>query len=120
MLPVILVCLLLCSSLAFAGEARDSKVRMQFLRSLGITRTPPGCQVDHWIPLMCGGPDSIENLRLICGEYKIRKEKIERRCKTLPHWKQQKENKCESNFCLQARLSVPCTPVEPPPAVSIP
>jgi 5-methylcytosine-specific restriction endonuclease McrA len=37
------------------------------LRSLGLTHTPTGGQVDHVVPLAKGGPDQAGNLQLLCG-----------------------------------------------------
>jgi hypothetical protein len=34
----------------------------------GLTRTPPGCQVDHLIPLAKGGPDVPAKMQIFCGE----------------------------------------------------
>src|SRR5678815_1801943 len=96
---LLIVMLLLLSSLVWAGEQRSSTVRRQFLARLGLTYTPPGCQIDHWRPLMCGGKDELSNLRLICGDYKIQKEHIERRCEQLPAWIA--AHPCEKNFCLR-------------------
>lgn len=71
---------------ADAGEKRDSKVRRQFLHSLGLTHTPKGCQVDHLWSLHLGGADAVENLCLICGDKLPVKEWAERRESTLRIW----------------------------------
>jgi hypothetical protein len=44
---------------------RSSSERMKFLKSHGLTRTPPGMQVDHIIPLSKGGADRASNMQLI-------------------------------------------------------
>ena len=97
---VVLLTLVLAAPV-IAGEARNSTVRRHFLAQLGLVRTPPGCQVDHWVPLMCGGKDEQQNLRLICGDYMERKERIERKCDRLPQWV--RENPCNRNLCINPR-----------------
>jgi len=96
---LLLVMLLLFSSIVRAGEHRSSTVRRQFLARFGLTHTPPGCQIDHWRPLVCGGKDELQNLRLICGDYKIQKERVERKCSQLPAWIA--AHPCAQNFCLR-------------------
>jgi len=100
-MKTVLIFLLLCvlPTFAWAGEARSSTVRRHFLNRLGLTHTPKGCQVDHWKALACGGKDEIANLRLICGDYMVRKEKIEQQCDALPAWI--KANPCERNICIR-------------------
>ena len=44
---------------------RSSSERMKFLRSHGLTHTPPGMQVDHIVPLAKGGADTTANMQLI-------------------------------------------------------
>lgn len=82
-------------------EARSRSVRRQFLASLGLARTPRGCQVDHWVPLMCGGPDTHDNLRLTCGPYMRAKERAERNCQTFSMW--ERHNPCPQNFCINPK-----------------
>ncbi len=91
---------------AIAGEARSSTVRRHFLTALGLTRTPTGCQVDHRIPLFCGGKDELNNLQLICGDYMTRKERIEQHCTELPAWIA--ANPCEQNICIRVKPTPPC------------
>ena len=59
---------------------RSSSVRRAFLKSQGLTHTPPGCQVDHIIALSCGGKDDLSNLQLLCGEALREKESREQEC----------------------------------------
>jgi hypothetical protein len=47
---------------------RSSSARRHFLRSQGFTHTPPGCQVDHVVPLAKGGADTPANMQLLCGD----------------------------------------------------
>lgn len=75
------LCILaIAKSIIWGQEARSAKVRTAYLESIGLTRTPKGCQVDHVIALACGGPDIIENLQLICGPSLKAKEKHEQNC----------------------------------------
>jgi hypothetical protein len=58
---------------------RNSSARERFLQAHGLTRTPPGCQVDHIVPLAKGGPDVPSNMQLLCGEALREKESTELR-----------------------------------------
>ena len=44
---------------------RSSSEREKFLKSQGLTHTPPGHQVDHIKPLSKGGADKTWNMQLI-------------------------------------------------------
>ena len=44
---------------------RSSSERLKFLKSHGLTHTPPGYQVDHIRPLSKGGADKTWNMQLI-------------------------------------------------------
>ena len=84
-------------------EARDSSVRTAFLKAHGLTKTPKGCQVDHLMPLMFNGKDTLDNLCLVCGDRLVVKEKAERDLSDLEDWlvaNQQwlKENGCKSKW----------------------
>jgi 5-methylcytosine-specific restriction endonuclease McrA len=59
------------------GIKRSSTARRRFLRSRGLTYTPPGCQVDHVVPLAKGGADIPANMQLLCGEALRKKEASE-------------------------------------------
>ena len=94
-----LVIVLLASTTAYAQspQHRNSAIRRQFLHSFGLSHTPSGSQCDHWVPLHCGGTDTIDNFRLTNGEYMRAKEQAERNCKLLPQWI--KEHPCLSPSC---------------------
>ncbi len=72
-----------------APPKRDPKQVRAYLKTIGLTKTPKGCQVDHIIPLHCGGPDRVENLQLICGASLKAKEKAERNCELFQRWSNQ-------------------------------
>jgi hypothetical protein len=50
-----------------------------FLLAHGLTRTPPGCQIGHTVPLAKGGADVPANMQLLCGEGLREKEATELR-----------------------------------------
>jgi len=56
---------MICARDAQGRIERSSSERRKFLRSHGLTRTPPGMQGDHIIPLAKGGPDKSTNMQLI-------------------------------------------------------
>jgi hypothetical protein len=58
---------------------RSSSARERLLLAHGLTRTPPGCQVDHIIPPVKGGADVPANMQLLCGEALREKEATELR-----------------------------------------
>lgn len=89
MLKLCIGAVLFVVSLSSSVEARSSTVRKHYLASLGLTKTPKGCQVDHIIPLHCGGPDAVANLQLICGPSLKAKEVAERKCERFNLWKQE-------------------------------
>lgn len=81
------------------AEARDAKVRAAFLKAHGLTRTPPGCQIDHLVPLMFNGADAAHNLCLVCGERLVAKEKAERDLSDLEAWFAQNRQWLKENGC---------------------
>ena len=44
---------------------RSEAAKEAFLRSRGLTKVPPGYQVDHIIPLYAGGSDTPSNMQLL-------------------------------------------------------
>ena len=85
---IVIIVVLFFAALAFSAD-RDPAVARAYLKSINLTKTPKGCQVDHVIPLHCGGPDIVENLQLICGPSLKAKEKYERNCETFKEWSKQ-------------------------------
>ncbi len=45
-------------------KKRDPKVVERFLRKQGLTKIPKGKEVDHKVPLVNGGSDTVRNLQL--------------------------------------------------------
>ena len=73
-------------ALLLIGGHRSGVERSRLLRAHGLRRTPIGCQVDHCVPLHCGGPDKRTNMQLICGELLKEKERVERDCQAVVPW----------------------------------
>ena len=46
-------------------KKRDPKVVDRFLKKEGLTKIPKGKEVDHKIPLVDGGSDTVRNLQLL-------------------------------------------------------
>ena len=46
-------------------KKRDPKVVKRFLEKEGLTKIPKGKEVDHKIPLIDGGSDTVRNLQLL-------------------------------------------------------
>lgn len=46
-------------------KKRDPKVVEKFLKSKGLTKTPKGKEVDHKVPLVDGGSDTVRNMQLL-------------------------------------------------------
>jgi 5-methylcytosine-specific restriction endonuclease McrA len=84
LIAVVLVCLFIGS--AQSAEHRSPAVRRAFVRQnpcpvTGKTRGPcRGYQVDHVIPLHCGGADAVENLQWLTVKDHQAKTKRETRC----------------------------------------
>ena len=72
----------------YAGEAyqdsglpkvdRSQGAKQSFLRKKGLTKAPPGTEVDHIIPLSKGGPDTPQNMELLTKEQHRQKTAQER------------------------------------------
>ena len=46
-------------------EKRDPAVVERFLKKEGLTKIPKGKEVDHKVPLVDGGSDTVRNLQLL-------------------------------------------------------
>ena len=46
-------------------QKRDPEVVERFLKKEGLTKIPKGKQVDHKVPLVDGGSDTVRNLQLL-------------------------------------------------------
>ena len=57
---------------------RSSSEREKFLKSKGLTHTPPGYQVDHIKPLSKGGADKTSNMQLIPKDSPKEKDELSR------------------------------------------
>ena len=48
-----------------AKKKRDPAVVERLLKKEGLTKIPKGKEVDHKVPLVDGGPDTVRNLQLL-------------------------------------------------------
>ncbi len=46
-------------------QKRDPEVVERFLKKEGLTKIPKGKEVDHKVPLIDGGSDTVRNLQLL-------------------------------------------------------
>jgi len=46
-------------------KKRDPEVVERFLKKEGLTKTPKGKEIDHKVPLIDGGSDTVRNLQLL-------------------------------------------------------
>ena len=46
-------------------QKRDPEVVERFLKKEGLTKIPKGKEVDHKVPLVDGGSDTVRNLQLL-------------------------------------------------------
>ena len=63
----------------YAKVERSETAKMQFLRQHGLTRIPPGYNIDHIRPLSQGGSDTPSNMQLLSVEAHHQKTAAERR-----------------------------------------
>ena len=56
---------------------RDPKVVERFLKKKGLRKIPKGKEVDHKIPLVDGGSDTVRNLQLLTEKQHADKTKRE-------------------------------------------
>lgn len=63
----------------YAKVERSDSAKHQFLREHGLTRIPPGMNIDHIRPLSQGGSDTPSNMQLLSAEAHHQKTAAERR-----------------------------------------
>ena len=56
---------------------RDPKVVDRFLKKEGLTKIPKGKEIDHKVPLVDGGSDTVRNLQLLTEKQHADKTKRE-------------------------------------------
>ena len=58
---------------------RSSAAKQKFKNQTGYSNGRPGYQIDHIIPLACGGPDTPDNMQWLSIEAKRTKDRTERK-----------------------------------------
>ncbi len=61
-------------------KKRDPEVVERFLKKEGLTKIPKGKEIDHKVPLVDGGSDTVRNLQLLT--VKQHADKTEREART--------------------------------------
>ncbi len=62
-------------------KKRDPEVVERFLKKEGLTKIPKGKEVDHKIPLIDGGSDTVRNLQLLTEKQHADKTEREARAR---------------------------------------
>ncbi len=62
-------------------KKRDPKVLERFLKKEGLKKIPKGKEVDHKIPLVDGGSDTVRNLQLLTEKQHAAKTEREARAR---------------------------------------
>jgi len=62
-------------------KKRDPKVVKRFLEKKGLTKIPKGREIDHKVPLVDGGPDTVRNLQLLTEKQHAAKTEREARAR---------------------------------------
>ncbi|MGE9985999.1 HNH endonuclease signature motif containing protein [Desulfovibrio sp. SGI.169] len=80
-----LLCCLVLTSISVCARPERSRTQVNaFLRQQGLTRVPPGYEVDHIVPLCAGGKDTPDNMQLLTREQHREKTRDDlRRCRKL-------------------------------------
>ena len=52
---------------------RDPNVVERFLKNKGLKKIPKGKEIDHKIPLVDGGPDTVRNMQFLTEKQHARK-----------------------------------------------
>ena len=60
-------------------KRRDPKVVERFLKKEGLTKIPKGKEIDHKVPLVDGGSDTVRNLQLLTEKQHAAKTEREAR-----------------------------------------
>lgn len=58
-------------------KKRDPEVVERFLKKEGLTKIPKGKEIDHKVPLVDGGSDTVRNLQLLTEKQHAAKTKRE-------------------------------------------
>ena len=62
-------------------KKRDPEVVERFLEKQGLTKIPKGKEVDHKVPLVDGGSDTVRNLQLLTEKQHADKTEREARAR---------------------------------------
>lgn len=62
-------------------KKRDPEVVERFLKKEGLTKIPKGKEVDHKVPLVDGGSDTVRNLQLLTEKQHADKSEREARAR---------------------------------------
>ena len=62
-------------------KKRNPEVVERFLKKLGLTKIPKGKEVDHKVPLVDGGSDTVRNLQLLTEKQHADKTEREARAR---------------------------------------
>ncbi len=62
-------------------KKRDPEVVERFLKKQGLTKIPKGKEVDHKVPLVDGGSDTVRNLQLLTEKQHAAKTEREARAR---------------------------------------
>ncbi len=71
-------------------KKRDPEVVERFLKKEGLTKIPKGKEVDHKIPLIDGGSDTVRNLQLLTEKQHADKTEREARARAKTRAKKKK------------------------------
>ena len=64
------------------AKKRDPKVLERFLKKKGLRKIPKGKEIDHKVPLIDGGSDTLRNLQLLTLKQHAEKTAREARART--------------------------------------
>lgn len=103
----ILAALLLAPAPAHAHKNthRNFAARAQFMKQTGHPHGWKGHEIDHVIPLKCGGPDTPDNMQWQTTEEAKAKDQQEKNCTQPPPHKNEQPTQAPKNAQPQLRLS---------------